>query len=86
MILPVRLGIYSLYSIKKVAIFNSSILKILDYYIKQEDFQHDGARQKDGSADTEAIEYAKFILDQMTRKPDLSHDKAGQEKLLWQVF
>ena len=84
--MPVRLGIYSLYSIKKVAIFNSSILKILDYYINQEDFQHDSDLQKDGSADTVAIEYAKFILDQMTRKPDLRHDKPGQEKLLWHTF
>ena len=33
-ILPVRLGIYTLYSVKKVAIFNKSILKMLDYYIK----------------------------------------------------
>ena len=39
-ILPIRLGIYSLYSTKKVSIFNESMIDILDYYIGQNDFKH----------------------------------------------
>jgi len=40
-ILPVRLGIFALYSVKKVSIFNRSVLKILDFYIKKENFNND---------------------------------------------
>lgn len=40
-ILPVRLGIFALYSVKKVSIFNRSVLKILDFYIKRENFNND---------------------------------------------
>ena len=32
-ILPVRLGIFTLYSVKKLSIFNRNVLKILDFYI-----------------------------------------------------
>ena len=31
-ILPIRLGIFTLYSVKKLSVFNESVLKILNYY------------------------------------------------------
>lgn len=39
-ILPIRLGIFALYSTKKVSIFNLSVNKILDHYLRKEDFQY----------------------------------------------
>ena len=40
-ILPIRLGIYTLYSTKKVSIFNESIIDILDYYIRDDNFKYE---------------------------------------------
>ena len=38
-ILPIRLGIYALYSIKKVSIFNKTIVQILEWYVKHDLFK-----------------------------------------------
>ena len=39
-ILPIRVGIYTLYSIKKLSVFNKSVIRILDYYISKDDFKY----------------------------------------------
>lgn len=80
-VLPVRLGIYALYSTKKVSIFNTYVLKILDYYLSKEDFKYKNhgkrlpAGQVARNQDQNEIEFAKYVLDEMTKEPKLFHDK-----------
>jgi len=62
-ILPIRLGIFALYSNKNVSIFNRSVLKILDHYIKIPDFLHKGEKYRAGNSDTSKIDFAKYVLD-----------------------
>lgn len=82
-IIPIRLGIYTLYSVKKISIFNRRVLDILDYYISRSDFKYELYGRKDCIAsraqDREVVEFAKFVLDEMTKSQQLQHNKPDQE-------
>lgn len=85
-ILPIRLGIFTLYSIKKLSIFNKSIIDILDHYLRDEDFNHHGERYRSGKSDQDKIDFAKFVFDALAKDSKLGNRLFDQEELLLQLF
>ena len=77
LILPLRLGVFSLYSARKVSIFNTTIVKILDIYRQSDDiFKRDNMEEAlNNPLDVQKIEFHKHVLDVLIKDVRLGYLK-----------
>ena len=69
-ILPIRLGVYALYSTKKINIFNSAIVDVLEKYSKKVLYQQQGfadVLKKGVKSDLYDIEYQLYFWDYLNK-------------------
>lgn len=84
-ILPIRLGVYALYSTKKINIFNSAIVDVLEKYSKKVLYQQQGfadVLKKGVKSDLYDIEYQLYFWDYLAKSPKLHASQNNQNAIL----